>query len=1098
IDEGFDTDNDGYSTCEGDCNDNNAAVNPGATEICNNIDDDCDASIDEGFDTDNDGYSTCEGDCNDNNAAVNPGATEICNNIDDDCDAGIDEGFDTDNDGYTTCEGDCNDNNNAIKPGGIEICNNIDDDCDGSIDEGFDLDNDGYTICEGDCDDNNQSIHPGMNEICNNLDDDCDGSIDEGFDLDNDGYTTCQGDCNDQEASINPGGIEICNGLDDDCDGASDEGLLITYYFDADNDGYGNDQLTIEACSLPQGYVYFGGDCSDNEASINPGVEEICGNGIDDNCDNIYAGDAVELICPSISLLNCTELNSFPEVQMIGGCPDDELVIETFVDIDVNGCAYNIRILGTAYRGSTLLNSCETMVPVFDMDAPVFSAISNINATLLPGETSTIVNFTPDVSDNCHDVSLSCAPPSGSLFAEGTTTVNCTATDACGNSTLISFDVIVSSNAIWYQDNDSDGYGNPDVSVASSTPPAGYVSDSTDCNDNAVAINPGTVEICNGIDDNCDEQIDEGYDTDGDGFTDCEGDCDDNNNTIYPGAAEICNNIDDDCDGSIDEGFDTDGDGFTNCEGDCDDNNNTIYPGAAEICNNIDDDCDGLTDEGVGTTWYADIDGDGYGDNNSSLIACSPPLGYIGQAGDCNDNNSAINPTATEICFNGIDEDCDGTADDGCPLVANDWKQYAINLNVGAYNACSNTAGNMALATASPESQSTTITGQDLWYSFTALSPGIQIKVSTSSFNALVELQNSAGVMIESENFQSTNGSEHLNIGSLTLGQQYFISVRNYNSAQGTGNFNICLTDLPASGCLTPAASYTMCSKFKAVVVNATNYVYNFTSTQTNITYSRTQPSATLDLYKVMNMPTGSNYAARVDASYTVTRGNGSLETVVVIGPSSCTFAFNADPLLILATTQDCPSPRPLGVNIRSNTTVCYSLNYQWEFQKADLSEPVFSFNGGSTQYLMITSAMGFVPGTTYNVRIRVTYQSGYTNPWGPWKCLLIAGGAGMAEYFDDETGEYTFDRNDEEIDIKLYPNPNTGNSINLEIAGIESGVLDVQLLDGMGKLIATRQITVEGYAITNWEFESELSAGLYFIQFTYENKRYAEKIIVE
>ncbi len=686
-------------------------------------------------------------------------------------------------------------------------------------------------------------------EFCNNVDDNCDGVIDEGFDSDNDGYSTCEGDCNDNNAAINPGATELCNGLDDNCN------MLV-------------DENTNTACAI---------------------------------------------------------------------CVDGTLV--------------------------------------------------------------------------------------------GTSTT-------------------------WYLDNDNDGYGNPDENVSACDQPLGYV----------------TVP----------------------------GDCDDNNASVNPVAIEICNGIDDDCDGNLDEGFDIDNDGYTTCEGDCNDNNSAVYPGAEEVCNGMDDDCDGNTDEGVGATWYADNDNDGYGDNNNFVFACAQPTNYIAQGGDCNDNNNGINPGATDICFNGIDEDCDGIADDGCPLVANDWKQYAINLNVGAYNACSNTAGNMALGTPSAESQSTAITGQDLWYSFIALSPGIQIKVSTSSFNALVELQNSSGTIIDSENFQSINGSENLNIGNLVAGEQYFIAVRNYNSAQGTGNFNICLTNLPSSGCLTPAPSYTMCSKFKAVVVNASNYIYNFTSTQTNITYSRTQPSATLDLYKVMNMPTGSNYVARVDASYTVTRGNGSSETVVVIGPSTCTFAFTADPLLILATTQDCPSPRPLGVNIRSNSTVCYASNYQWEFQKADLSEPVFSFNGGSTQYLMITSAMGFVPGTTYNVRIRVTYQNGYTNPWGPWKCLLISGGAGMAEYFDEETGEYTFDRNEKEIDIALYPNPNTGNSINLEIAGIENGLIDIQLMDGLGKLIATRQLQVEGYVITNWEFDSELSAGIYFIQFIHDNKRYAEKIIVE
>ncbi|MAT55534.1 MAG: hypothetical protein CMN32_13740 [Saprospirales bacterium] len=77
----------------GDCNDNDAAVNPGAAEACNGIDDNCDGIVpaDE-QDNDGDGYRVCDGDCNDNDANIHPGATEVCNGIDDDCDGLIDEG----------------------------------------------------------------------------------------------------------------------------------------------------------------------------------------------------------------------------------------------------------------------------------------------------------------------------------------------------------------------------------------------------------------------------------------------------------------------------------------------------------------------------------------------------------------------------------------------------------------------------------------------------------------------------------------------------------------------------------------------------------------------------------------------------------------------------------------------------------------------------------------------------------------------------------------------------------------------------------------------------------------------------------------------
>lgn len=111
------------------------------------------------------------------------------------------------------------------------------------------------------------------------------------------GYVLNNTDCNDNDAAIHPGAVEICDGKDNNCNGQIDEGVKTTYYRDADGDTYGNAAITIQACSLPAGYVTNNTDCNDNNSAVNPGATEICGNGIDDNCNG-----QIDENCPVIPL----------------------------------------------------------------------------------------------------------------------------------------------------------------------------------------------------------------------------------------------------------------------------------------------------------------------------------------------------------------------------------------------------------------------------------------------------------------------------------------------------------------------------------------------------------------------------------------------------------------------------------------------------------------------------------------------------------------------------------------------------------------------------------------------------------------------------
>jgi hypothetical protein len=271
---GEDLDGDGYATCAGDCWEGAPLVFPGASELENGVDDDCDGLVDEGtrwYDDDGDGTSEVGGDCADGDPARHPGAAELCDGVDQDCDLVVDDGTecgDDDGDGWSESQGDCADGEPLVFPGAVEdLSNGIDDDCDGEVDPGH-WDPDGDGVVTGDCAPTDGAIFPGNSEVMNGIDDDCDEAIDEGTeggDDDGDGFTELDGDCDDGDSGVHPGATESPDGRDENCDRQIDEG---TVNFDDDADG------TSE----------LGGDCDDTSLQIHPGASEVA-NGVDDDCD---------------------------------------------------------------------------------------------------------------------------------------------------------------------------------------------------------------------------------------------------------------------------------------------------------------------------------------------------------------------------------------------------------------------------------------------------------------------------------------------------------------------------------------------------------------------------------------------------------------------------------------------------------------------------------------------------------------------------------------------------------------------------------------------------------------------------------------------
>jgi len=331
-DASIDNDMDGFSEDEGDCDDTDADIFPGAEELCNGEDDDCDGFIDDDdpdvigtstwyADSDADGYGdstasheACDApsgyvgyaaatDCDDSDATVHPAATEVCNGVDDDCDGLIDDD-DGGVVGTTTWYRDGDGDGDGDPSRSVDACDAPS----------------GYVSDGSDCDDSDAGAYPGATETCDGTDNDCDGSTDEADasdastwygDGDSDGYgnagltqqacTAPSGyvsdstDCDDGDAAIHPGATELCDGDDNDCDGLTDDadGGVVgagTYYRDSDGDGYGDAGSNTTACAAPSGYVSSTTDCDDRDAAVNPGASEIC-DGVDNDCDGLTDDD---------------------------------------------------------------------------------------------------------------------------------------------------------------------------------------------------------------------------------------------------------------------------------------------------------------------------------------------------------------------------------------------------------------------------------------------------------------------------------------------------------------------------------------------------------------------------------------------------------------------------------------------------------------------------------------------------------------------------------------------------------------------------------------------------------------------------------------
>jgi uncharacterized delta-60 repeat protein len=450
----------------------------------------------------------------------------------------------------------------------------------------------------------------------------------------------------------------------------------------------------------------------------------------------------------------------------------------------------------------------------------------------------------------------------------------------------------------------------------------------------------------------------------------------------------------------------------------------------------------------------------------------------------------------------------------------NNWVQYQPSITTNLPS-CITAPGTLAGCTPSPEAAYVSHpigSGQDAWYRFRVPdgSSGIVRIRANSVFNNLCIVLQKEETMapfytpVAVENAVNGIGEEIMTATNLVPGAFYRIAVKNMG-LEAANAFTLCVINVRPTTCGSFSSAefpLSLCSNFNAGYSAAKSYSFTFTNVNDpsnvitrTVTGQGNSPASTLILLRTPGFRYGATYDVQITALHEFANGAGVIQQIVVDGGiQTCQAIIGAQPQAAIAAADRCTTSPKRTSYVLSADWICGIIDYQWEVTPTvGLPVPYHTRRNFAERFMRIGSLNGInAGGSNFMVRVRPIFANGnngeFFGNWGPAHEICLVTGL-STEGTQEEVAEGTLETNAEN-EWNLYPNPNNGETLYLNVPGETGGLANLRIMDAMGRTVLSRTIA-PGMDVQSIALPAALTNGLYMVEVQSGDETFKKRLIL-